>query len=201
MGPRATALPDRLHGDLPLRGSWRSLKALGIRKLQKDINWESDADRLVGSHYAYLRDHYCLWAFSMGRLYKISVDVPVIIIFTEKKFRTKQKHLKEVMIFVNTELLELVIDCGSGSVSLNSFWIELFGKMPRCYLVVSYIGMPPSIKYLSRSHCMPSPRGRQRKKEIRPGLCFPWVYRLVQDSDMHHNSMCINQHICKQLWE
>ena len=47
MGPRATALPDRLHGDLPLRGSGRSLKALGIRKLQKDINWESDADRLV----------------------------------------------------------------------------------------------------------------------------------------------------------
>lgn len=57
----------------------------------------------------------------MGRLYKISVDVLVIIIFTEKKFRTKQKHLKEVMIFVNTEFLELVIDCGSGSVSLNSF--------------------------------------------------------------------------------
>lgn len=57
----------------------------------------------------------------MGRLYKISVDVLVIIIFTEKKFRTKQKHLKEVMTFVNTEFLGLVIDCGSGSVSLNSF--------------------------------------------------------------------------------
>ena len=91
----------------------------------------------TGLSLAYLRDHYCLWAFSSGRLYKISVDVLVIIIFTEKKFRSKQKHLKEVMIFVNTGFLELVIDCGSGSVSLNSFWIELFGKMPRCYLVVS----------------------------------------------------------------
>ena len=78
---------------------------------------------------------------------------------------------KEAVIFVNIEVLELVIDYGS--VSLSSFSIKLFGRMPRCYLVVSYIATPPSIKYLLSAHCMPGPRGRQRKKEIRPGLYLP----------------------------
>ena len=99
VGPRATSLPARLHGDLSLRGALgtpkaprRSLKALGNRELHKDIKCGSGSIRLARSHHAYLRDYYCPWAFSMGPLYNISVNVVVMIIFTKMKFRSQQKY-------------------------------------------------------------------------------------------------------------
>lgn len=95
VGPRAASLPARLLGDFSFRGAlgtpkapWWSLKALGNRELHKDIKWGSGSIRLAGSNHAYLRDYYHPWAFSMGPLYNISVNVVVRISFTKMKFRS-----------------------------------------------------------------------------------------------------------------